>query len=137
MKNVVIRKTKNVKMRVLKFGSNECGPCRELARRKTMEVFANKHPDVELIVHNSKTMEDEKDPANQAMDEYEIKALPTVVFETPEGEELFRDAGAITLAALEEMYEEAIEALEEGNGGDDDEGNDDDDDDDDDERRGG
>lgn len=127
----VKRKTKpspdGKKLRLVKFGSDQCQPCRELARRRTLEVFAAKHPEIELVVHNSKVMDDEDDEANKAMDEYEVKSIPAVVFESLSGEVLLESSGGITEKSLEKDLKAALEELEDD---DSDEGEEDEDEDD-------
>jgi len=101
------------KIRLVKFGSKQCGPCRELARRRTLEKFGEKYPDVELKVWDSTEMDDAKDPANKKMDEYEVKSIPAFIWEAMDGEVLMDWEGGLTPQKLEELHEQALEELEE------------------------
>lgn len=100
------------KIRLVKFGSKQCGPCRELTRRKTLEKFVEKNPDIELKVWDSEKMDDSKDPANKKMDEYGIRSIPSFVWEAPDGEVLYEYEGALTETKLADLHDEALEQLD-------------------------
>jgi thioredoxin-related protein len=100
------------KIRLVKFGSKQCAPCRELTRRRTLEKFIEKNPDIELKVWDSEKMDDPKDPANKKMDEYEVRSIPSFVWEAPDGEVVYEWEGAVTDAKLADLHEEALEGLE-------------------------
>lgn len=92
------------KLTLTKFGAAWCPPCRDMARRQTLEKFAEKHPEVKVVVHDGN--EDGGPPRWEAIcDEWKIKNLPTIVW-TYNGEELFRSSD-VGIRAIEEQYARA------------------------------
>jgi thiol-disulfide isomerase/thioredoxin len=118
-------------MKLLKFGAEWCGPCQSMKKAKTLEKFAEKHPDVKVEDywtkeypegHAKEGQEIEDDPANVLAEKYEIQALPTLLFIDAEDEDLIlaQDEGAMSMAMLEKLHAKATKALakrqkEEGN----------------------
>ncbi len=89
-------------MRLVKFGSRSCGPCRAMDRSKVLERFVAKHSDITL-----ERVDIETEKGGELADVYDITAIPVVVFETEEGGELARDEGGQTMQTLEELLSRA------------------------------
>lgn len=103
------------KLTLLKFGAPWCGPCRQLAKAKTLETFTESHKDVALKIVDLNDDDDatEQDKANEALaDRYGVQAIPTMIFVDSEGEELARSDEATTLKGLEKLYQTAVDALD-------------------------
>lgn len=98
------------RMKLLKFGADYCGPCKSMARARTLEKFAERHPDIELEIIDIEA--DEK-----RADEYDFRGIPAFVFEDMDGNIIHSDEGATNEAGLEKHYQKALKALEEGNFG--------------------
>jgi len=113
-----------------KFGALGCAPCKAMERAQTLEKFVEKHPNVEIKKYN--TADEDWNPprgspfadADKLANRRKVTALPTLIFEAADGEELVRHEGGLSLRDLERMYLDALDEIS-PNGGDDDDGDDD------------
>lgn len=92
------------KLTLKKFGAAWCGPCRELARRGTLEKFAAAHPDVKVEVHDDTLNGSAR--YEKLADEWGIKSIPVVIWCLGD-KELLRSQD-VTLVSLEKQYEKAL-----------------------------
>lgn len=93
-----------MKLTLMKFGAVWCGPCQTLARRRTLEKFADSHPDVKVVVRDdtengSKTFE-------KLANDWGVKNIPLLIWCLGE-KELLRSQD-VTLAGIEKQYEKAL-----------------------------
>ena len=86
--------------KVLKFGANWCGPCRELAKGLSRQPITN--PNVEF---REVDIEEEE----RLTDAFDIRSLPTIVIMNGT-EELARHVGAITVKDLHKLIDETCTA---------------------------
>lgn len=97
-----------MKIKLLKFGAVWCPGCVQLERRGTLEKFAEKHPDVSIVVH------DDSEKGSRAYeklaDEFSIKSIPVLIW-TYDGKELLRSYD-VTAAGIEGQYEKALKKAE-------------------------
>lgn len=89
---------------LMKVGAKWCAPCQALARRGTLEKFAQEHDDVRLEVH------DDSEAGGAAAwerfaDKWNVKSLPTLIW-VYKGEELLRSQ-EVSATAIKEQYERA------------------------------
>lgn len=107
--------TPSPKFRLLRFGSDVCGPCVGMDRAKTLEKFAAAHPEVTVL---RVCLADKKGvpyrDANEWADTYGIAATPTLIFESDAGAELVRLEQAVTLKDLDKALQRAQERLKRG-----------------------
>lgn len=105
------------KIRLLKFGATWCGPCKALARAKTLEKFAEKHPDVKLELYDVVDEDDLEEgqeltkdqvATNELSAHYDVQAFPTILFVDSDGELLGELQDAPTMKNLEALYAEVI-----------------------------
>lgn len=87
------------KLRLLKFGSDHCGPCVSMKRARTLERFGEKYPEVECFEIDV----DQKDGDAKAT-RYGVQGIPTLVFESLDGIEIAREDGGMNLLSLEKLY---------------------------------
>lgn len=110
-----------MKMRLLKFGSMTCGACKAMDKAKTLERFAEAHPEVQIVKLDVSDEEGESppkrlgDPASidfkrnyEISDEYEVTSLPTLVLEVEGVGEVARIEGAANLKQLNELHDDTI-----------------------------
>jgi thiol-disulfide isomerase/thioredoxin len=97
------------KLILRKFGALWCGPCKAMARAKTLEKFEGLHANVEVKVYD---VDDEA--AEKLSDELDVQAVPAFIFEDLEGNIVARDDGATNLAGLEKLYKLALDNLASG-----------------------
>lgn len=82
-----------MKIRILKFYADWCGPCKELSEDL---VKANLKIDIEEI--------DIDDPNKQDLvEKYNIRSLPTLIFINEENEELERIVGTVTINKIQSI----------------------------------
>lgn len=93
-----------MKIILMKFGAAWCPPCRAMVRQRTLEKFADKHPDVKVVVHDD--TENGSKVFERLADEWGVKNLPTIIWMAG-AEELFR-SNDTTLAGIEQQYQRAI-----------------------------
>lgn len=97
-----------MKLTILKIGARWCGPCNALARARTLEKFAEKHPDIRVEIH------DDTDAGNARWEEFadrwKVKALPTLIW-LYKGEEVLRSSD-VSARGVAEQYERALKKAE-------------------------
>lgn len=89
-------------MKLVKFGSVHCGPCRSMDKSKILERFVAKHPEINLEKIDTETEEGE-----ELIGLYGVTSIPTIVFELDSGGELARDEGGQTMQSLEDLFSRA------------------------------
>jgi thiol-disulfide isomerase/thioredoxin len=97
------------KLTLLKIGAAWCGPCLALAKRGTLEKFADEHPDVKIEVHDDVEAGGNKRWEAFA-DKWNVKAVPTLIF-TYQDEELARSSET-SAAGIKALYEKALRKME-------------------------
>ena len=107
------------KILVAKFSADFCGACKTMKRARTLERFAESHPEVEVKDVWVTTEEDEngdmaevEDAALTATQEADIDAYPTVIIYDTDGDEVARESGGMSLAMLEKFYKRAVKEME-------------------------
>lgn len=108
------------KITLMKFGSKDCGPCKAMAKAKTLEKLAEKLPQIEIKLvdiqleppENLDGLDEQAKHNEELAQDYEVTALPTLVFEDEDGDELARHESAVSYAELEKLAEEVIERAE-------------------------
>lgn len=117
------KKPMTAKFRLIKFGSKTCGACIAMSKAKTLDKFKERHPEVSVVNLDISDSEGESPALGEAgnadgidykknysiSDDYEVTALPTLVFEVEGGGEIFRIEGAANLKQIEEMYDSALD----------------------------
>lgn len=58
-------------MRIFKFFSNSCGPCK--VQGDNLKMFSTTHPDVEIV-----EVDVEKEENGELFDKYKIRTIPTL-----------------------------------------------------------
>lgn len=112
-------KTAPLKMRLIKFGSKTCGACHGMDKAKTLERFAEEHPEVSVLKLDVSDDEGESpgptavDPTNydanmKASDTYGVTVLPTLIFEVEGFGEVNRIEGAANLKMMLAEMKKAI-----------------------------
>lgn len=116
------------KIKLIKFGASFCAACKSMDRAKVFPRFKEKHPEIELKIYDLPSdveadklsaLGDAEPPAelqpfleaDEEADEYDVKSLPTIIFEDEKGNELARESEAMTLSALEKLYQRAVSEL--------------------------
>lgn len=97
-----------MKLTLLKFGAAWCPPCRDMVKRQTLERFAEKHPEVKVIVHDD--TEDGSKAYEKLADRWGIKNIPTLIW-MHGGEELFRSSN-VGARDIEEQFQRAVKKVE-------------------------
>lgn len=90
---------------LMKVGAKWCGPCQALAKRRTLEKFADEHPDVRLEVHDD-SMAGGAEAWERFADKWNVKELPTLIW-VFKGEELLRSSD-VSLKGIEAQYQKAL-----------------------------
>lgn len=90
------------KMQLLKFGASWCPACAALTRARTIEEFAELHPDVKVVHLNIN-----RQKASDIADEYNVRAIPSILFCDSKGNALNSVTGLVTLSQLEKAYRKA------------------------------
>lgn len=103
------------KLRLIKFGSRTCGACLAMDKAKTLTKLRDVFPEltvVELLIADSNgespELGDDGIPYqknNEIADEYEVKALPTLVLEVEGYGEVGRIDGSAGLKDLKEFVQ--------------------------------
>ena len=96
--------------KLIKFEAGTCAFCKSMDKAKTLEKFAQKHPEVTVL--KCMIADDKGIPYKDGerwANVYGIGALPTLVFETGDGRELVRIEGAAPPSALEKLFKQAQE----------------------------
>ena len=93
-----------MKIVLMKFGAAWCQPCQQLAKRQTLEKFAEKHSDVRVAVHDD-TMNGST-AYERLANEWGIKNIPTLIW-TSGGKELLRSYD-VSSAGIEAQYQRAL-----------------------------
>lgn len=124
------------KIKLVKVGAPWCSPCITMAKKQTLEKFAAKHPEVEIVKYDlpgspeCPVCEEDGEPgeaceqdgctgkipalseaeqkATDWADEHEVDTIPTVIIFRGD-DELGRSEEAVSLKELEALYKEAIE----------------------------
>jgi len=96
-----------MKLKLMKVGAAWCGPCNALAKRGTLEKFAEAHPDVKLEVHDDS--ENGSKRWEEFADKWNVKNIPVLIWVAGD-EELFRSED-VTLAGMEKQYKKALARL--------------------------
>ena len=111
------------RVRLLKFGSPSCPPCVAMEKQKTLERLKDEFPELTIVKLDIYDIEGETPPGseyernNKISDEYDVEAMPTLVFErdTADGPvEFMRFEGGMAFSALRKEYvkeKEKFEAL--------------------------
>lgn len=102
------------KMTLIKISAESCGPCKAMAKAKTIERFVEKHGNVTFVPYSIADTEGNSDygefkAAEKKTRKYGVSVVPTLIFEGPTGDELIRQEGGISLRDLEKLYKEALE----------------------------
>lgn len=103
------------KYKLIKFEAGTCAFCKSMDKAKTLEKFAAKHPDVQVL--KCMIADDKGVPYKDGerwANVYGVAALPTLVVETIDGRELGRVEGALPPSALEKVFRQAQERAEAG-----------------------
>lgn len=93
---------------LMKIGAAWCGPCQALAKRGTLEKFAEEHPDVKVEVHDDS--ENSSKRWEEFADKWNVKSVPVLVW-VYQGEELLR-SNDTSMAAVKEQYQKALKKIE-------------------------
>ena len=96
------------KMRLLVFTADWCGVCQAMSKSRAVEQFSAIASDVEVEHVDVPDPEAQHDVA----DDYAVRSMPTLVFESSDGRELARISGGTTFAGLQKAYQKALGALE-------------------------
>lgn len=109
------------KIRLRKFGSVDCPPCRTMVRNRVLERLAEKNPDVELAVNDNLSMGDPttalEEAAEKEAEKYKIRSMPTILIEDPADDEiLVRHGGGVNLTEAEALLERARRKLKKKHG---------------------
>lgn len=99
-----------MKITLMKFGAEWCGPCVALAKRGTLEKFQKAHPDVRVEVHDDN--ETGSSAWERLSDKWNVKSIPVLIW-LARGEELFRSSD-VTAAGIEKQYQQAVRKAENG-----------------------
>ena len=98
-----------MKLTLLKVGAGWCGPCNQLAKRGTLEKFAEKHPEVRVEKHD-----DSEEGGNKRWeafaDKWNVKTVPVLIWGA-NGKELFRSSD-VSAAGIEAQLKRAQKAIE-------------------------
>lgn len=97
-----------MKLTLMKFGAAWCPPCREMLRRGTLEKFAEKHPEVKVVVHDD--TEEGSKAYEKLANRWGIKNVPTLIW-MHGGEELFRSSD-VSARGIEAQFEKAVRKVE-------------------------
>lgn len=89
-----------MKLLLMKVGAKWCGPCQDLARRRTLELLVERHPDVRIEVHD----DSEKGSASwdRFAEAWNVKSMPTLIW-VYDGKELLRSTNT-SASDLELQY---------------------------------
>lgn len=93
-----------MKITLMKVGAAWCGPCRNLAKRGTLEKFAADHDDVKIEIHDDTETGSSRWEA--FADKWRVKNLPTLIW-IVRGEEILRSEG-ITAAEIAQQYQKVL-----------------------------
>ena len=126
-----------MKLTLHKFGSLACAPCVYMKKKRILEQFGEKHPNVTVKQHECSDANWET-PKGTAFADAEklskrrkIKALPTLIFDDEQGQEIIRFEGALaTLKDMEMFYLDALRAAMEASRNEDEDEEDEDEEDD-------
>lgn len=105
-------------LRLVRFGSLTCPACMAMAKQGTLDKFKAAHPDVQVVSYDVSDAQGKSpdgtpfEAAYKLSDEYEVTALPTLIFEAKDVGEVFRVEGAVNARALEKALEQANETLD-------------------------
>lgn len=104
-------------MQLLKFGAEWCSACKAMTRQKTLEKFAEAHPEVKVRKLDLYDEDDDPPEGREAIalakeaakleKRYGIRALPTLIFTDGDGEELARVDHSVVLTELEKLFKQA------------------------------
>jgi thiol-disulfide isomerase/thioredoxin len=102
-----------VALRLFKFGAPTCSACVAMDKARTLEKFADKHPDIEIVKYELTDAEGEARAGTEfarnstLADAYEVQALPTLVIVGKDGGILQAFEGGAGLAQLDKLYAHA------------------------------
>lgn len=97
-----------MKITLIKVGAGWCGPCDALAKKQTLEKFADKHPEVKVERHDD-TEEGGNKRWEAFADKWNVKSVPVLIW-VAGGEELFRSSD-VSAAGIEAQYKRALKAV--------------------------
>lgn len=95
------------KLTLMKFGAKWCGPCVELKKARTLEDFADAHPDVKVEVHDDSMKGSAKWDA--LAEEWKINNIPVLIW--TDGEKELLRSESVSANAIEKQYRRALEKL--------------------------
>lgn len=105
-------------LRLFKFGAPTCSACNAMDKAKTLEKFAEAHPDVEIVRMELNNAEGETPDGSEfakntkIADAYEVQALPTLLFVGKDGGILQAYEGGCNVKQLDKLYAHSKVMLE-------------------------
>lgn len=97
-----------MKLILKKFGAKWCQPCVELKKARTLEDFADAHPDVKVEVHDDSMKGSAK--WDEIAEAHHVENIPVLIWCDPSGKELTRST-SVSANAIEKQYRKALEKL--------------------------
>lgn len=100
------------KMKLIKFGGTWCSPCQAQEKTQLLEKFCADKPHLTLKKINlpeTESEEGKETPDEISADEFDVTALPTIIFCSEDEQVIFADVGgAVSPGGLEKLYQKAL-----------------------------